>query len=173
MRVLVLRGWSEGFKKRGGIPCSGEAADRYGGEPIIMGVPPAMRGTEGGEYTQLKRKSPFGNEITSMGDARLRLAMTDLTAADAAESQDSVQMEASWTDAEGNTYTVRCCAKLETVGTEHPTFGGVVTNHLLHGFTRVGTPLMPTEFAYAAFWGAGEVLKNGRCATRRGRSTAC
>jgi len=45
---------------------------------------------------------------------------------------------------------------------EYPTFGGVVTNHILHGFSRIGTALMPSEFTYFAFWGMGAVLKNGK-----------
>jgi hypothetical protein len=72
-----------------------------------------------------------------------------------------VDLEASWTDGEGNTYAVRCCEKLASAGTEYPTFGGVLTNHLHHGFTRIGTPLMPTLFSDFAFWGIGTVLKNG------------
>ncbi len=43
----------------------------------------------------------------------------------------------------------------------YPFFGGVVTNHLLHGATAIGTRLMPTEFAYVAFWGTGDVYRNG------------
>jgi hypothetical protein len=44
----------------------------------------------------------------------------------------------------------------------YPAFGGVVTNTILHGFTRIGTPLMPSEFAYMAFWGKGKAFKNGK-----------
>jgi SAM-dependent methyltransferase len=43
-----------------------------------------------------------------------------------------------------------------------PTFGGVVTNHMLHGFTRIGTDLFPATFTYFAFWGMGKVMKNGK-----------
>jgi len=45
-------------------------------------------------------------------------------------------------------------------GIEFPTFGGVATNHILHGFTRIGTALMPSEYTYFAFWGMGAVMKN-------------
>ncbi len=44
----------------------------------------------------------------------------------------------------------------------YPTFGGVVTNHLLHGATGIGTRLMPTEFSYAAFWAVGDVYRDGK-----------
>ena len=41
-----------------------------------------------------------------------------------------------------------------------------MTNHLLHGFSGVGTPLVPTEYTYAAFGGMGAVLKNGEVVGR-------
>jgi plastocyanin len=68
--------------------------------------------------------------------------------------------KASWKDEAGNTYSVRA-SKLITRGLEYPTFGGVVTNHILHGSSRIGTSLMPTQYAYFAFWAMGEVRKNG------------
>ena len=120
-----------------------------------------MRAEQNGEYTHAKQKTPFGDAYTTMQGGKLDLTMTDATATDAAASQDKVQFDASWQDQDRNTYEVQCCDKLATVGDEHPTFGGVVTNHILHGFSRVGTPLMPSEFGYAAFWGMGKVLKNG------------
>lgn len=133
----------------------------YGGFPIVQGVPPQMREVQNGTYTQIKQKSPFGDAHTTMPGASLQLTATDATLTDAAQSEDSVQMTASWKDKEGNTYTVICCKKLQTAGVEHPTFGGVVTNHILHGLSRVGTPLFPTVMTQVAFWGAGEVKKNG------------
>jgi hypothetical protein len=133
----------------------------YGGYPIIEGVPAEMRETAGGAYTQTTDMTPFGDKFIELPGAKLSVTARDATAVDAATSEDQVEMTASWEDAEGNTYEVTCCAKLETVGGQHPTFGGVVTNHLMHGFTRVGTPLFPSMFAYLGFWGAGEAKKNG------------
>ena len=133
----------------------------FTGTPGITGVPPAFRAVEDGQYTQLKRKTPFGDAYTVMGNGMLSLEATDATATDAATTDDQVQMRATWEDEQGNTYEVRCCGMVASHGIEFPSFGGVVTNHLMHGFTGIGTPLMPTEFAYAAFWGMGEVRKNG------------
>lgn len=132
-----------------------------GGTPGINGLPMMARGQENGRFTMMKGMSPFGDKNMVMGNGHLTLHMVDATATDAATSEDRVRMEASWQDRDGNTYTVRCCRMLATHGLEFPTFGGVVTNHLLHGFTRIGTALMPTEFTYAGFWGMGAVLKNG------------
>lgn len=138
-----------------------EMPRNVGGQPMDQGVPPGVRGTGDGQYTQLEQMTPFGDEFVTMGGADLELRVVDETATDAATSQDSVHMSASWQDDEGNTYTVRCCEKLITHGLQYPTFGGVVTNHVMHGVSDVGTPLMPTMFAYLGFWGMGEVAKNG------------
>ena len=133
----------------------------FTGTPGITGVPVPFRQTSDGQFTQLDRPTPFGNKSTAMANGQMMLQATDATATDAATSDDQVQFKASWEDGEGNTYAVRCCEMLATAGAEFPTFGGVVTNHILHGFSGVGTPLMPTEYTYAAFWGMGAVLKNG------------
>lgn len=133
----------------------------FAGTPGMTGVPPAFREAENGKYTKLKRKTPFGDKHIVLPNGTMTLEGVDATATDAAKSEDEVRFSASWEDKEGNTYEVRCCAMVAAHGVEFPTFGGVVTNHLMHGFSGVGTPLMPTMFTYAAFWGMGEVLKNG------------
>jgi hypothetical protein len=133
----------------------------FTGTPGITGVPVPFRNVEDGQFTTLKRKTPFGDKNTTMANGNLMLKGTDVTATDAANTEDQVKMKASWEDKEGNTYAVRCCEMMVSSGPEFPTFGGVVTNHILHGFTGIGTPLMPSEYTYAAFWGMGAVLKNG------------
>lgn len=138
----------------------------FAGTPGINGVPPKARGTRDGEYTEMKSKTPFGDKNTVMANGELAIRATDVTATDAAQSDDSVRMKASWRDKAGNTYSVRCCRMLATSGIEFPTFGGVLTNHILHGSSRIGTALMPTEYTYFAFWGMGEVRKNGEVLDR-------
>jgi len=133
----------------------------FAGTPGVTGVPLPFRQSENDQYTTLDRPTPFGDKYTTMANGTMTLEAKDVTATDAATTQDEVSFTASWEDKQGNTYEVRCCAMLSTAGVEFPTFGGVVTNHLLHGFSGVGTPLMPTEYTYAAFWGMGEVRKNG------------
>ncbi len=134
----------------------------HGGSPGITGIPFPARGVADGHYTALKPLSPFGDKYIFLEGAKLELHLTDATATDAATTADKAQLIAGWSDPRGNRYEVRCCLKMAAHGLEFPTFGGVATNHLLHGFTGLGTPLMPTEFAYAAFWGMGEVRKNGK-----------
>ena len=134
----------------------------FGGTPGINGVPLMPRMTSGGQYTKLMKMTPFGDKHIVLPGGQLQLKGTDATATDAATTNDSVQMKASWKDRAGNRYEVKCCKMMAAHGIEYPTFGGVVTNHILHGFTRIGTSLMPSEFTYFAFWGMGQVSKNGR-----------
>ncbi len=134
----------------------------FGGTPMIDGLPVALRGTANGRFTNATRRSPFGDKAVVMGHGRLTMDLVDATATDTASTRDRVRFKASWQDSAGNTYEVRCCKKLAAHGAEYPTFGGVVTNDLMHGSSRVGTALMPTLFNYAAFWGIGQVLKNGQ-----------
>ncbi len=97
----------------------------------------------------------------ALPNGRFALEAIDATATDAATTNDSVQFEASWQDPQGNTYAARC-HRVVPCGAECPVFGGVVTNHILDDFNRVGAPSMPAGFTYVAFWGTGEVLQNGR-----------
>lgn len=134
----------------------------FGGSPGINGLPLMLRGVDNGSYTEMKKKSPFGDKYIVMPNGKLMINAVDATATDAAKSDDMVMMKASWQDKAGNTYEVKCCKMLATHGVETPTFGGVATNHILHGASRIGTSLMPTEFTYFDFWGMGQVLKNGK-----------
>ncbi|NIR60387.1 MAG: hypothetical protein GWO02_13140, partial [Gammaproteobacteria bacterium] len=84
----------------------------FAGTPGINGVPPMIRGVANGEFTRMKKKSPFGDKYTVMANGRLRIQAVDRTATDAAQTKDSVFFNASWEDEQGNRYEVRCCAKL-------------------------------------------------------------
>lgn len=132
------------------------------GTPGINGVPLMARGVDDGRFTVMKSLSPFGDKFVTMPNGHLELSAHDATATDAAATEDRVSFRASWQDKARNTYEVRCCERMAAHGVEFPTFGGVVTNHILHGSSRIGTALMPTEFTYVAFWGMGEVRKNGK-----------
>jgi len=134
----------------------------FGGFPMVSGVPLMLRNESGGHYTTVKKLSPFGDKYIVLPDGHLSLEILDSTATDAAATKDSVKLDAKWKDKAGNTYEVHCCKMMAAHGVDYPTFGGVVTNDLMHGSSRVGTPLMPTLFDYAAFWGMGEVMKNGK-----------
>jgi len=134
----------------------------YSGTPVITGVPPLLWQAASGGGEETKLVTPFGDKHIVLPDGKLQIAAVDATATDAATTKDKVKFHASWKDKAGNTYEVKCCVKLAAHGMEFPTFGGVATNIILHGNSGIGTPLMPTEFTYFAFWGFGEVDKNGK-----------
>jgi hypothetical protein len=133
---------------------------QYGGEPVITGLPLQMRGVENGRYTQTTEPTPFGDATVVMSNGSMTLVAVDAQSVDGATTRDSLSFRGSWEDADGNTYSITCSNALSQ-GFEYPFFGGVVTNHVLHGASGIGTPLLPTLFAYMAFWGIGEVDKNG------------
>lgn len=132
------------------------------GTPLINGIPLRMRAAKGGEYTRTTVMTPTGDlKSRVLPNGRLSFEAWDVTATDAATTGDSVRFRASWEDREGDTYAVTCCTEMFAHGTQMPTFGGVVTNHVLHGSSRLWTAMMPTFFTYAAFWGKGALLENG------------
>ena len=131
----------------------------FGGTPEIYGVPLQMRGIENGAYTRTTERSLFGDSTIVMPNASMVLEAWDITATDAAITRDSVFFEARWEDSAGSVYKVRCTSVLP-YGIEFPVFGGVVTNHILHGVSSIGSALMPTGFAFVAFWGTGDLLRN-------------
>ncbi|MDX1618648.1 MAG: hypothetical protein R3224_07665 [Balneolaceae bacterium] len=138
-----------------------QAPRAMAGTPGINGLPPGARSVSNGQYQEMKKPSPFGDKNIVMANGKLNIKAVDATAADAAKTNDEIKFMASWEDQDGNTYEVRCCGMLAAHGVEYPTFGGVVTNTIMHGSSRIGTALMPTEYVYFAFWGMGEVRKNG------------
>ena len=133
----------------------------FEGTPGITGVPVMLREHDGNNFTKMKVLTPFGDKHIILKDGELKINALDKTATDAAVSEDKVDLVASWKDKDGNTYMVKA-GKVISRGLEYPTFGGVVTNHILHGFSGVGTPLMPSEFTYFAFWAIGDIYKNGK-----------
>lgn len=125
----------------------------------LLGVPTGKRETLGGEYSIVDQATPFSDwHEVGVGDVRMKVV--DATAIDGARTKDQVDFEANFELPDGSKYRVTC-NKLLSHGMAYPFFGGVVTNHLLHGATGIGSRLMPTEFSYAAFWGIGNIYKDG------------
>ena len=126
----------------------------------LLGVPLDLRNTADGMYTFVNKATPFG-DMYEVGAGSFTLTAVDATAIDGARTKDKLDFEANFSLPDGSQYRV-VCKKLLPHGMAFPTFGGVVTNHLLHGGTGIGTRLMPTEFTYFAFWGIGDIYKDGK-----------
>ncbi len=70
-------------------------------------------------------------------------------------------MEANFKGPSGEDFKV-VLTKLIPVGPDHPFFGGVGTDVLMHGATGIGTPLVSEEFSYITLWGLGDLYKDGK-----------
>lgn len=126
----------------------------------LLGVPPDLRKTYNGAYSVTAKATPFNNWVEVTEDATVDFAATDQTAIDGATTKDTIDFDAEFNGPDGTRYRVTCSKPIPH-GLAYPFFGGVVTNHILHGASGIGTRLMPTEFSYAAFWGTGDVYRNG------------
>ncbi|MFQ5671319.1 MAG: hypothetical protein ACE5HD_12520 [Acidobacteriota bacterium] len=126
----------------------------------LLGVPLEMRGTSGGNYTFANHATPFSN-WREVGVGSIRMKVVDATAVDGARTKDTVDFEATFESPDKKHQYRVTAGKAIPHGMAYPFFGGVVTNHLLHGATGIGTRLMPTEFTYAGFWAVGDIYRDG------------
>lgn len=127
----------------------------------LIGIPPRLRQSVNGHYTIVDHATPFSDwRAIGVGDVRMKI--TDITAIDGATTKDKIDFVAEF-DSPDKTHHYKVVAKKPLPhGFGYPVFGGVVTDHLMHGGTGIGTRLMPTEYIYASFWAVGDVYVDGR-----------
>lgn len=128
----------------------------------LYGVPLEMRGVnkDGDAYTSVEQPTPFSDNF-SPTTGGFTMSLLDATATDAVTTDDQIEFRAEFQSPDGqHTYVVEVQQPLSH-GFAFPFFGGVATNMLLHGISGIGTPLMPTEYTYAAFWGMGTISRDG------------
>lgn len=141
----------------------GQPLGNWPGPWPLYGVPLEKRTTNdaGDTYTTTSEPTPFSDKFGSVAGS-VDMTLVDATAIDGATTKDTIDFQTDFTDPKGeHHYTVTVKQPLAH-GFLYPFFGGVATNVLLHGNSGVGTPLMPTEFTYAAFWGVGQVYRDGQ-----------
>ncbi|MFQ5914572.1 MAG: hypothetical protein ACE5JS_15465 [Nitrospinota bacterium] len=126
----------------------------------LLGVPVNYRLTHKSKYTITSHATPFSN-WREVGVGSVRMTLVDATAIDGARTKDKIDFEANFKLPDGTPIRV-VVKKPIPHGIAFPFFGGVVTNHFLHGVSGIGTRLMPTEFTYAAFWGIGDIYRKGK-----------
>ncbi len=127
----------------------------------LIGIPPKLRKSTGGHYTIVDHATPFsGWRAIGLGDMEMNI--TDITAIDGATTRDKVHFAAEFDSPDRKHHYKVVADKPLPHGFGYPTFGGVVTDHLLHGATGIGARLMPTEYIYAAFWAKGDVYVDGK-----------
>ena len=145
--------------------------DRRALDPALFGTPAAplnvellpldnrLASADGSAYTTIKTPSMFSNNI-KMTTGAFQMSVVDATAKDGKDSQDKVAMDASFVGPNGQNFRVTM-DKVIPVGPDHPFFGGVGTNVLMHGGTGIGTPLVAEEFSYFTAWGLGDIYIDG------------
>ncbi len=145
--------------------------DRKALDPALFGTPDAPLNVEllplanrlinedGSAYTTIKNPSMFSNNI-KMTTGEFSMDVADLTAKDGMGSQDTVAMEASFVGPMGRDFRVTM-NRVIPVGPDHPFYGGVGTDVLMHGGTGIGTPLVAEEFSYITAWGIGDIYIDG------------
>lgn len=108
-------------------------------------------------------KVPFSNNIKRLKGGTFRMVSYDRTANDTKLSQDSMDVEISFTDAEGAQWRIEqaAIAPLSPSPVTEPWFGGVAIDVLYHGDTGQGTPAEPKLLCLHCSWGWADVYKNG------------
>ena len=132
--------------------------------PIMVGVPEEARSvTEDGSYI-LDQPTPFSDKARVIS-GQFQTTMKDVVREDPpgkpAETPDTASFEARFTDPSGNEYRVVLDHVVKPPFPGYETQGGVFTEDMLHGTTGTGTPLMPEQYVYGAWWGLGELYING------------
>jgi len=127
----------------------------------LIGISPKMRQSMNGKYTIVDHATPFSN-WRAIGTGDLHMNLTDLTAIDGATTKDKIDFVATFESPDKMHGYKVVVKKAMAHGFGYPSFGGVVTDHLMHGGTGIGTSLMPTMYTYATFWGIGDIYVDGR-----------
>ena len=128
----------------------------------MSGIPIDMRLTDketGKNYTIIDHFCPFSDWFEKT-QGSVTMTVVDATGIDGAYTKDTINFEAEFELPDGAKYRI-VCKKPLAHGGAFPFFGGVVTNHLIHGGAGIAPRALPTDFAYAAFWGSGDVYKDG------------
>lgn len=127
---------------------------------IFYGVPLELREMTDDGTWQTSVPTPFSDKFAAVDGASVRSEAVDATAIDGATTKDEIDFEATFqAPMDQGSYRV-VVQQPAPHGWIYPTGGGVVTDVVLHGVTGWGTHLMPTEFTYSAFWGAGDIYHN-------------
>jgi hypothetical protein len=145
--------------------------DRRALDPALFGTPDAPLNrdllplenrettADGSAYTTIRNPAMFSNNI-EMIEGRFSMQVRDLTAVDSPDSRDEVAMDAEFSAPDGRMIRV-VMNRVIPVGPDHPFFGGVGTDVLMHGATGIGTPLVAREFSYITVWGVGDIYVDG------------
>lgn len=108
-------------------------------------------------------ETPFSNTVVQLPRGQIRIVAFDRTVNDSKLSQDSLALDAAFTDSDGNDWrvVVMRIAPLSPDPVTDPWAGGVVIDSLWHGQTMRGSPAFPLINHMLGAWGWADVWKNG------------
>jgi hypothetical protein len=144
--------------------------------PLPVGLPNGARKTNatGTRYTETAIPVPFSDKTVGSDAAPALDGAIDLTYIDRSGFEghgsggDEVDLEVWLTDPSGTRYEFDI-HHLETHDGAHLHGRGVMTGVYMHGTVPIGTPLMPTQYAFGSFWAVGDLLVDGEVTDERNR----
>jgi len=132
--------------------------------PILVGVPLEARSEDENGNWWLREPNPFPDDARIV-QGRFEAKYWDHVAEDPpgppGKTPDHAEMEAEFSDPEGNRYRVVLDHVVKPPFPGYETDGGVMLDDVHHGTTGTGSPLMPQVWTIAALWGVGEIHVNG------------
>lgn len=140
-------------------------------DPKLFGTPDAPLATQvlplaaretnadGTAFTTTREMTPFSNNIREI-TGNFSMSVRDNAARDGLPAKDEVALESTFKGPGGKEYRV-VVDRVIPKGPDHPFFGGVGTNVLMHGSTGIGTPFVVREMSYAVLWGIGDLYVDG------------
>jgi len=134
--------------------------------PILVGLPPAARETngDGTAYTQTAVPTPFSDNVVRVSGS-VHATYRDRRPYDLPHSYgaspDEVAFDVEFTDPNGTPYELDVHHTIQPPIPTWETGGGVVTDTWIHGTTGTESPLLPRTYTYAAFWGICDVVVEG------------
>lgn len=135
--------------------------------PLPVGLPNGARKTNsaGTMYTETGIPVPFsdntiGSDANPNLDGELDLTYIDRSGFDGHDGHDEIDLDIWFTDPQGNHYEFDI-HHLEEHDEAHLHGRGVMTGVYMHGTVPIGTPLMPTQYAFGSAWAIGDLIVNG------------
>ncbi len=144
----------------------GTVGDPRGAE-FMIGVPLYDRLDDGnGNWTTTATPTPASNNTTQLSDdATVSIWCEDRTPVDlqtfTSPTKDRLRIEVVFTDPYGRKIEIRSTKPLPK-GPFHEFWGGVGSNHIMHGRTGLGGKLMPQVFAYGLTFSLASILIDGQ-----------
>ncbi len=132
--------------------------------PLLVGIPMKARSTDKDGKWWFNHPNPFPDKgliIEGSFTARFWDEVKEDPAGPPGKTPDKAEVEATFTDPDGNTYRVVLDHIVKPPFPGYETQGGVLLDGFHHGSTGTGSPLMPQVWTIAGLWGIAELYING------------